>query len=179
MILYLILGFLGISILGTILHFTYELFGHNKFLSVFMAVNESVWEHIKMAIVPTMFWAVIGLFVGGLNNFAFGVFIAILTMQILIPLFFYTYTAFTKKSILAVDITIFYVAIALAMLFAGLVFSAPNLGLLATIIGVVGIVLMLITLPLFTFFPPKCNFFKDPLTQKFGHAVHKHLFFKK
>lgn len=179
MVLYLIFGFLGISILGTLLHFTYEMFNHNKFLSIFMAVNESVWEHIKIGLVPTLLWAVAGLFIGGLNNFAFGVFIALLTIQILIPLFFYTYTAFTKKSILAVDITMFYVVIALAMLFAGLVFSAPYLGLATTIIGIVGIILTLITLPLFTFFPPKCKMFMDPLTKNYSHAGHKHLFFKK
>ena len=41
---------LVISILGSILHFTYGWSRGNKFVAIFSAVNESTWEHIKLAL---------------------------------------------------------------------------------------------------------------------------------
>ncbi len=58
---------LVITILGSVLHFTYEWTGQNKFVAYFAAVNESTWEHIKLALssiffctlFDVWFWAVI------------------------------------------------------------------------------------------------------------------------
>lgn len=49
----IIIGIIFISIIGTLLHFMYEFSGHNKIVSLFAAVNESTWEHIKIALTPT------------------------------------------------------------------------------------------------------------------------------
>ena len=39
-------------ILGTLLHFTYEWSGENPIIALFSAVNESIWEHLKLAFYP-------------------------------------------------------------------------------------------------------------------------------
>ncbi len=39
-------------ILGTLLHFTYELSGGNLVVASFSAINESVWEHLKLLYFP-------------------------------------------------------------------------------------------------------------------------------
>lgn len=49
------IGFIVISIVGTLLHFLYEMSGHNKIVAIFAAVNESTWEHIKIALTPTFY----------------------------------------------------------------------------------------------------------------------------
>ena len=36
-------------ILGTLLHFIYEWSGNNAIIASFSAVNESVWEHLKIS----------------------------------------------------------------------------------------------------------------------------------
>ena len=48
-------------ILGTLLHFTYEWSHHNKVVAYFSAVNESTWEHIKIALTPTFIYTIIDL----------------------------------------------------------------------------------------------------------------------
>ena len=58
-----VVGFFVISIIGTILHFTYELSGGNLIVATFSAVNESVWEHLKIAVMPVFIWTIIELFV--------------------------------------------------------------------------------------------------------------------
>jgi hypothetical protein len=43
-----LIGVAFIAFLGTALHFTYELSGRNIMVAPFSAVNESVWEHLKL-----------------------------------------------------------------------------------------------------------------------------------
>jgi len=45
-------GAVFIILLGSMLHFTFELSGENPVVGVFSAVNESVWEHLKLAYWP-------------------------------------------------------------------------------------------------------------------------------
>ena len=55
---FLIINILIISVLGTISHFLYDISGHNKFVGLFTAVNESTWEHIKIALTPTILFII-------------------------------------------------------------------------------------------------------------------------
>ena len=41
-------------ILGTLLHFIYEWSGNNAIIASFSAVNESVWEHLKLVFYPML-----------------------------------------------------------------------------------------------------------------------------
>ena len=54
----LIISFLFVSIIGTLFHFTYDYFNHNKVASIFSAVNESTWEHIKMGLSSALLFSI-------------------------------------------------------------------------------------------------------------------------
>lgn len=41
--------------LGTLMHYVYEWSGANLFVGLFAPVNESVWEHLKLLVVPILF----------------------------------------------------------------------------------------------------------------------------
>ena len=47
----LLISIIVISIIGTLSHFLYDISNHNKILGLFTAVNESTWEHIKIALI--------------------------------------------------------------------------------------------------------------------------------
>jgi ABC-type Fe3+-siderophore transport system permease subunit len=49
-------------ILGAILHFTYEWSGNNAFVATFSSINESTWEHLKLAFFPMLITAIIRIF---------------------------------------------------------------------------------------------------------------------
>lgn len=49
-----LLGFALIVLLGTALHYTYALSGECWLVGVFSAMNESVWEHLKLAVWPSL-----------------------------------------------------------------------------------------------------------------------------
>ena len=106
----LYIGMIIIALVGTFLHFLYEISGHNKFVAIFAAVNESTWEHIKICMTPTLLWSIYELNVYEYNlNFLFAKSMCLLTIIILIPILFYSYTFFTKKSYLIVDIICFLI----------------------------------------------------------------------
>ena len=105
-----LISFLVISIVGTLLHFVYEWSNHNKIVSLFAAVNESTWEHIKIALTPMFLWGLYDGYVYGFSpNYFLAKSISLLAVIIIIPLLFYGYKLITKKSILIIDIMIFYI----------------------------------------------------------------------
>ena len=52
-------GFLFASILGTFLHFLFDLSGQSVIAAIFSAVNESIWEHMKLIYCPMLLFALI------------------------------------------------------------------------------------------------------------------------
>ena len=85
------IGFIVISIVGTLLHFLYEISGHNKVVAIFAAVNESTWEHIKIALTPTFLWSLLDGFKYGTNpNYFIAKSASLLIIVFLIPIIFYS-----------------------------------------------------------------------------------------
>ena len=107
-----IVGIILIFLVGALLHFVYEWSHHNKIVAIFAAVNESTWEHIKICMTPTILWSIYEISVYGFSwNFIFAKSMCLLTIILLIPILFYTYTYFTKKVYLIVDIICFLITV--------------------------------------------------------------------
>ena len=47
-----ITGYIAVTVLGTLLHFVYGWSSSNMLVGLFAAVNESTWEHMKLAFYP-------------------------------------------------------------------------------------------------------------------------------
>lgn len=48
----IIIGCIVSILLGVFLHFAYDLSGKNILVAIFAPVNESVWEHLKLILIP-------------------------------------------------------------------------------------------------------------------------------
>ena len=97
------LSFIVISVVGTLFHFLYDWSNHNKIIGLFAAVNESTWEHIKIALTPTLLWGVIDGLLYGMNpNYFLAKSMSLLAMIFLIPILFYLYSAILKKHVLII-----------------------------------------------------------------------------
>lgn len=168
-----IIGFIVISFLGTIFHFTYELSKHNKIVSIFSAVNESTWEHIKIALSASFFYMIIELiFLSGFNGFYFAKLVSLLSIIVLIPSIFYSYQLIAKKPILFIDISSFYITIFLSQLFGFLIITKLTIPPLLNSISLILIIIIFIFYLLATIFPLKNLFFIDPITHKYGYKGH-------
>ncbi len=97
---FIILSIIICFILGTCLHFTYELSGENNIIAIFSSVNESVWEHLKLVYFPMLITACIGYFIvkKETNNYLFAQIIGIIcSMRIYNNIFLYIYRNYRKK----------------------------------------------------------------------------------
>lgn len=57
--------FIFISVLGVLLHFTYEWSGDNAVVGLFSAVNESTWEHLKLLFFPFLLLTILEVLLRG------------------------------------------------------------------------------------------------------------------
>jgi len=167
--LFTIISIIIISIIGTLSHFLYDISGHNKIIGLFTAVNESTWEHIKIALTPTLLWSLIdGLIYGIDGNYFLAKFISLITIIILMPLLFYGYQYFTKKDIPIINILIFYIVIICSQLSFYFLIRMDEVNYIIRYLSCIGIFLVFGGYMIHTLLPGKTFLFKDPVTNKYG-----------
>lgn len=154
-------------ILGTILHFTYK-WSNNTFVALFSAVNESTWEHLKLAFFPMLIFCIIGYFIFKDNFPSFlcsktiGIFIALSFTVV----FFYTYTGIIGTNYAIINILSFVIAILLGE-FITYILTINNMAC-KKIIYLAILIILTVLFILFTFNPPRINLFKDPIDSSYG-----------
>ncbi len=162
-----------ISILGTLAHFMYEISGHNKFIAIFAAVNESTWEHIKIALTPSLLWGLYDGFVYGQNpNYFPAKTLSLLTIIIGIPLVFYTYKAILKKTVLFIDIPLFYSSIICSQLVFKYFINLPPMNFIYEYLGTVVLFIIFGCYMVLTLQPFENFVFQDPISKKYGKEGH-------
>jgi len=157
-------------VIGSMLHFTFELSGHQPIVGVFSAVNESVWEHLKLGFWPASVWALIEYrsIKKSTNNFLFAKTVGIYLIPIVIPILFYSYTAVIGESVLVIDILTFVVAVIVGQLVSYKLLTHRELPNILSKISIVALVLLGVAFVLFTLYPPHLPLFRDPVTGEYG-----------
>ena len=168
-----IIGTIFIIVIGCIGHFLYDWFHHNKIIGYFAAVNESTWEHLKLVIAPTFLWLVVEYhFYFNNPNLFFARFISLMVMLLIIPLIFYSYTYFTKKPILFIDISSFVVSIVIGQFVFSKLININVSNLFLTHVGIIGLLIIFFAYIMNTYVPLKGILYKDPITNKYGIKGH-------
>ena len=164
-------GFLFVCAAGTALHFLYQWSGESVAAPPFAAVNESVWEHMKLLFWPMLLWA--GAERAVLGGYSRGFWpakaLGTLLGLALIPALYYTYTGALDVSVMWVDIAIFFVAAAAAFLAETRMLARDwrcRGGARAS--ALVLLLLLSAAFVLCTFVPPRFPLFRDPVTGFYG-----------
>lgn len=163
-----VISFIFVSILGTLLHFAFDFFNSNPVVAIFSSTNESTWEHLKLLFFPMLLSTIIGYFYLGkdFKNYFCARAIGIVSGLAFIIIFFYTYTGIIGTNYAILDISSFFIAVIIGEYRSFkemLSFSDCNKTL-----SIGTILILLICFALFTYYPPKINLFKDPVTQSYG-----------
>ena len=90
-------GFLFTSVLGTLSHFFYEWSGDSTFIGLVCPISESAWEHMKLLFFPALLYCFLFklIYKNAVPNVSLPLLSGILTGTTLIPVFFYTYQAYS------------------------------------------------------------------------------------
>ena len=163
-------GFVFTGILGTFLHFLFDLSGENAVAALFSAVNESIWEHMKLLFYPMVVFALMEYGFWGKEKTGFwcvklkGIMLGL----VLIPVLYYTYTGILGTSADWFNVTIFFLAAAVAYWWETKLFTQEKPYPVPDWAAIGGILLLALVFSVLTFLPPQIPFFEDPVTGTFG-----------
>ena len=167
-------GILFIVLFGSLLHFTFDFSGRWIPLGIISAVNESVWEHLKLAFWPAVFWTIIEFFFVLRTskdirpNYILAKAIGAYVMPLVIVAIFYSYTTFTGDSILAVDLLSFVAAVVIGQTISYKLWCSLRLSKIFNSLGLAILVIGILLFAIFTFYPPEAGIFQDPVTGGYG-----------
>ena len=173
---WILLGIPLLFILGSIMHFMYNLLGESVIIGLFAPVNESICEHSKLVVWPMILWWTLYYCFRkkkhpiDKNKWFTGALVALITAFMTMPLAYYFYTGAFGAELLWVDILILLIAVLFGQ-WLGLHTYRYTKGLNAKYILLIfaGIVLLFMLL---TFFPPRIPLFQDGVTGSYGIAPH-------
>lgn len=161
-------------VIGTILHFTYKWSNQNVFIAAFSAINESIWEHLKLVFYPMLLFAIIeGFFIySKSNNYIEAKTIALFFSILFIIISFYTYTGVIGKSIFYIDILIFILSIILGEYICYKFFITTDKSTKTSkILSLLLIVVLLVCFIVFSYNTPKINIFKHPVAEIYRRKI--------
>ncbi len=165
------LGFIFTGIAGVALHFLFDLKNQSVFVAPFSAVNESIWEHMKILFFPMFLFAIIeswfirkeykNFWCAKLIGIAFGV--------VFIPVLYYTVNGIFGPTPDFVNIAIFYAAAAFSYILETWLMKNEITDCESSKISVGILVLIAMLFAVLTFIPPQIPLFEDPITNTCGY----------
>lgn len=162
-------------LLGSLLHFAFDWSRHNRVVAVFSAVNESYWEHIKIAVWPVALFQVVMFVAGGWRHAAFvpAATVALYSIPVGMIGIVFLYKSALKRNVLLLDIAIFAAVIALAQWIFSTVLQQLRADGVTIALAALYLAGLVVSFLIFTLRPPRePDFFVDPITRRYGVKGH-------
>lgn len=168
---------LGIPILwamGFIFHSFYDYTGKIILIGVFCPVNESVWEHLKLILYPTLLWFGLGyiIFSKGpkFNGTKWLICTAssILVSSLFIIVFYYSYTGSLGIHSMILDIASLIIGVFIAQILCAHIYKYGKGYSITFYASLIFLGIAIVTFTYFTFSPPQIPLFRDALSGRYG-----------
>lgn len=163
-------GFVFTAVAGTLLHFLFDWTGGNLIVALFSAVNESIWEHLKLLFYPMVAFGLLEYYFWGKDCESFWCIklIGILVGLVLIPAVYYTYTGILGVKADWFNIAIFFLAAGVVFWIETKLFQNGFECPVNSRVSFAVLCLIAIVFTVLTFFPPHIPFFEDSITGSYG-----------
>lgn len=159
----LIIGYFVVATLGVLSHFAFDFFKIDYLKAIFPA-NESIFEHLKLIIFPSLFYMVVDMLITKQKNGIFSSYVSgIIVASIFMICSYYTYSGIIGEDNAIINIIIFFVCVMLIFYYRYkkiTLFDGAN--------SVIALIVFLLIIEIFTFYPTDINLFKVPA----NHVVH-------
>jgi len=164
------LGALFILGVGGALHFAFDWADGFRLIAPFAPVNESVWEHLKMAFWPAVVWTLLERrpLHGRANNFPLARTAGILVMTFSIAILYYAYTAILGYGTLAIDATLFFICVLGGQFVSYRLLTGDERSPSHNRFAPAFVVAVAVLFTVFTFVPPHIILFMDGPTGTYG-----------
>ena len=163
-------GFLFTAVAGVLLHFLYDWSNQSVFIAPFSAINESIWEHMKLLYFPMFAFALVERqFIGDeYANYWCAKLAGILLGLTLIPVLYYSYTGIFGVQVDWINIAIFFVATATTYLFETWLLKKEGWKCPSPLLALLVLCLIGYAFVIWTYTPPAIPLFQDPMSGKYG-----------
>lgn len=163
-------GFLFTAVVGTLLHFLFDWTGGSIVAALFSAVNESIWEHLKLLYYPMLVFALLEWRYWGKDTESFWCvkLLGILLGLGLIVVVYYTYTGALGVKADWFNITLFFLAAGLSYWVETKLFCRSFSCPVRPKLAVALFFLLAAAFTVFTFLPPQIPLFQDPINGIYG-----------
>ncbi len=165
-----IAGFIFTGISGVLLHFLYDWSNQSLVFAPFSAVNESIWEHMKLLFFSVFVFALVENRLIGkkFKNFWCAKLIGIVAGLLVIPVIYYTYTGVFGVNADWFNIVIYYIAAGVSycvetVLLKNKISFCDSELIAFSILCLLGVLFIVLT-----FVQPEIPLFKDPVTGAYG-----------
>ncbi|MBQ9097395.1 MAG: hypothetical protein IJY55_03280 [Clostridia bacterium] len=164
--LWQIAGFIFTGVAGVLLHFLFDWTRGSILVAPFSAVNESIWEHMKLLFFPMFLFAIIE------NRYFKEDFwctklIGIVTGTVLVPILYYLINGIFGPVLDWVNIAIFFVSVAIAYVLETKLFET-SIKCTYTCAALTILCLIALIFAVLTFVPLRIPLFSDPVTGGYG-----------
>ncbi len=171
---YILIGIPFIIIAGSILHFIYDWLGKNKVIGLFVPVNESVWEHTKLFLLPVIIWWMAYYIINkdkdkiNPNKWFFGCIAALVASVLFMICFYYAFTQFFGFDSIIFDVADFILSVIVGQLAGIHFYRKPDKIDWKTSFSI--IILIVSLFAFLTLCPPKTPIFFDNATKIYGYT---------
>jgi hypothetical protein len=156
------------------MHFIFEFTGKLAIMGAVAPVNESPWEHLKLAFYPILVWWIIYYFRGrkaerfSTEKWIAATAVAATSAPLITIIFFYSYTGAFGVESLFIDILSILLAMAAAQYLGFHIYKYANPSKFAAYVSLGVIITLVFMFVLFTFLPLHIPLFMDKNTAGYG-----------
>ena len=139
-----------------------------------MPVNESIWEHLKLILVPAVIFGIVYNLIytndtNKLHNFWYFVYKGIIISMLIIVSFYYIHKLIFKTDSFLFDILLYIISTILLFLYIYFNMKYQDMkNKNKNGRGICSLLFFFLIFILFTIYAPKLELFKDPVTNTFG-----------
>lgn len=168
-------GIITLTILGFGLHYLFSWTNGSNIIGLFVPVNESVWEHLKLGYWSVVLFSIVEhLFVNrSVNNYYPAKAIGVLALEMTIIIIFYGYTFIAHKDIFLIDIFSYILGVILCQYITYIFFKLNPFYRLLNWVSFAVFISIGILFGVLTYYPPHIALFKDPNNKTYGITKEK------
>ncbi|SFU72567.1 hypothetical protein SAMN04487886_11206 [Clostridium sp. DSM 8431] len=167
-------GTLIIFLLSSLFHFLFNITGGSTIAAIFFPVNESVFEHLKLVLYPSIIFWIASYFILNKNyKISFSKWVISMTLSIItnmlfiLACFYVARYAFNIESLI-LDILSILIGSFLGQLLGMHFYNNGQKNIFLSSICILLIIIMCISFANFTFYPPKLPLFMELSSGKYG-----------
>lgn len=165
-----IIGIFVIFILSFIFHFMYEWFPNTLF-SILFPVNESIWEHMKLIITPTLLFSIFEYIIYIKDNIEYNNFILSYGISIILGIIIYLIIYIPLDNIFGhssfIAIFLLFISFIIIQIISYYIMNTNNIKY-SSIIGILLIIIMYIVFGYLTYNPIYIDIFYDFMNGHYG-----------